>query len=167
MVFHKKIMNKNFSILGFAAGAVGGFTFALSGGASLTQSFLQAAIGAIIGLILFTIMHTFGTPTQGKYFKNISASELKAMREAQPNEVLLIDVRTAAESNQRAIADTAAFIDIMSSAFDSKIEALDRNKTYIIYCRSGNRSAQACSIMERKGFQKLYNLAGGISAYRD
>ena len=112
-------------------------------------------------------MHTFGTPTQGKYFKNISASELNAMRKAQPDEVMLIDVRTAAESNQQAIPGTHAFIDIMSAAFDKKIEALDRNKTYIIYCRSGNRSAQACSIMERKGFQKLYNLAGGISSYRD
>jgi rhodanese-related sulfurtransferase len=158
-------MITKFSILGFAAGAIGGFLFALSGGSSLTQAFLQATIGAIIGLILFTIMQTFGTPSEGKYFKNISATELKAMRAAQPNEIVLIDVRTAAESNQRAIAGTAAFIDIMSSAFDSKIQALDRNKTYVIYCRSGNRSAQACHIMERKGFQKLYNLAGGISAY--
>ena len=38
----------------------------------------------------------------------------------------------------------------------------DRTKSYFIYCKSGKRSQMACKIMHQYGFNKLFNLDGGI-----
>jgi rhodanese-related sulfurtransferase len=43
-----------------------------------------------------------------------------------------------------------------------EIEKLDKNKTYYVYCRSGNRSFHAGNFMLQAGFQKVYNLEPGI-----
>ena len=43
-----------------------------------------------------------------------------------------------------------------------KINDLDRSKSYFIYCKSGKRSQMACEIMHQYGFNKLFNLDGGI-----
>jgi rhodanese-related sulfurtransferase len=44
----------------------------------------------------------------------------------------------------------------------TQIKNLPKDKTYLIYCRSGNRSAQACEIMGEEGFENVKNLSGGI-----
>jgi rhodanese-related sulfurtransferase len=45
------------------------------------------------------------------------------------------------------------------------LEELDKDKTYFVYCLAGGRSAQACGIMKQLGFEKVYNLVGGISQW--
>ena len=40
-----------------------------------------------------------------------------------------------------------------------------REHTYVIVCRSGNRSAQACMFMQQQGFDKVLNLRGGMLAW--
>ena len=47
------------------------------------------------------------------------------------------------------------------------LEELDKNKNYYVYCRSGNRSAQACAIMNQLGFKNAYNLSGGILEWNE
>jgi rhodanese-related sulfurtransferase len=42
------------------------------------------------------------------------------------------------------------------------LEALDKSKNYYVYCRSGNRSGQACAIMQSVGFETAHNLVGGF-----
>ena len=42
------------------------------------------------------------------------------------------------------------------------MKLMDKNKSYFIYCRSGNRSSKACFIMNSMGFKKTFNLMGGI-----
>jgi rhodanese-related sulfurtransferase len=49
-------------------------------------------------------------------------------------------------------------------SFLHEIDTLDRSKTYFLYCRTGNRSAQACMYMHDYGF-KTYNLIGGMSSW--
>lgn len=78
----------------------------------------------------------------------------------QPNTVVL-DVRTAGEFAGGKLRG-ARNIDIMSSNFVSQIKNLPKDKTYLIYCRSGNRSGQACAILSEEGFENVKNLAGGI-----
>jgi len=46
--------------------------------------------------------------------------------------------------------------------FLEEVSKLDKSKNYYIYCRSGNRSGQACDIMEQLGFETTYNLEGGF-----
>jgi rhodanese-related sulfurtransferase len=46
--------------------------------------------------------------------------------------------------------------------FMSALKDLDKSKAYYLYCRSGNRSGQACTIMESQGFSRTFNLNGGM-----
>ncbi len=78
--------------------------------------------------------------------------------------VVILDVRTPLETKE-GIIPGAIEIDIKGDDFKEKVKALDRDKTYLVYCRSGRRSVAACDIMEREGFKKLYNLLGGYLDY--
>jgi len=75
--------------------------------------------------------------------------------------VTLLDVRTPAEFVAGHIAG-AINIDFESGEFKQDIQALDKTKTYAVYCRSGNRSGQATSIMAKDGFGSIFNLNGGV-----
>jgi rhodanese-related sulfurtransferase len=75
---------------------------------------------------------------------------------------VILDVRTDAEVAE-GIIPNAIHIDIYKGqGFIYKLEELDKSKNYYVYCRSGNRSGQACRIMEQLGFENAYNLEGGI-----
>lgn len=92
--------------------------------------------------------------------KNISAADVAGI--IKKEKAILIDVRTAGEVAQGFIKGTNTFIDVYSSNFTQQIEKLDKNKTYIVYCRSGARSTTASNIMLKQGFKNIYNLNGGI-----
>ena len=79
-------------------------------------------------------------------------------------DVVILDVRTPEETAEEKIPG-AAEIDFRNPAFESTIDALDRNRTYFIYCGSGNRSRRACKIMTDKGFRFTYNLDGGFPSW--
>ena len=74
--------------------------------------------------------------------------------------VTLLDVRTPAEFAAGHIAG-AINIDFESGEFKQDIQALDKTKTYAVYCRSGNRAGQAIEIMKSAGFTG--NLVNGGS----
>lgn len=75
--------------------------------------------------------------------------------------VVTLDVRTPGEFMTGHI-EGAQNIDFESGSFKSDIESLDKNGTYAVYCRSGNRSGQAVAIMHEAGFHNVYNLEGGV-----
>lgn len=79
--------------------------------------------------------------------------------------VVIIDVRTPGEVQQGYIDGTDKFIDFNSPNFETQINALDKSTTYVVYCRSGNRSGQAAQYMVNNGFTSVYNLNGGIMRY--
>ena len=79
--------------------------------------------------------------------------------------VIVIDVRTPGEIQNGYISGTELFIDYNARDFESKINALDKNKTYVMYCRSGGRSSNAANYMIGQGFTTVYNLQGGIMNY--
>lgn len=94
---------------------------------------------------------------------NLNGSEFKTQFEQSTNAVLL-DVRTPDEFNSGHLPSSTN-LDIMSFEFRDEITKLDKNKTYFVYCRSGNRSGQACMMMMDLGL-KAYNLVGGIGAWQ-
>lgn len=98
-------------------------------------------------------------------FKNIDVAAFKG-KIAQETETVILDVRSQAELADGSVPNHI-LIDIMQPDFSSKIAQLDKNKTYLVYCRSGNRSGKACSLMAQMGFQSLYNLEGGIMAWNN
>lgn len=76
-------------------------------------------------------------------------------------QAVILDVRTAEECASGVI-ENAIHIDIMKGqGFIYELEKLDPNLNYYVYCRSGNRSGQACSIMQEMGFKNTFNLQGG------
>ena len=92
---------------------------------------------------------------------NLSQQEWAEQLQADTNAVIL-DVRTEDEWNE-GIIPNAILIDIYKGqGFIYELEELDKTKNYYVYCRSGNRSGQACSIMNELGFEKAYNLSGGF-----
>lgn len=92
---------------------------------------------------------------------DLTQDEWLLQYEADENAVIL-DVRTENECDEGIIAN-AINIDIYEGqGFIAKLEALDKSKNYYVYCRSGARSAKACDVMESLGFERTYNLLGGI-----
>ncbi len=83
---------------------------------------------------------------------------------ANTNHVLL-DVRSAAEFEKGRIPG-AVNIDINSSKFTEKVSALDKNKTYLVNCAAGVRSAKACQKLESLGFKQLYDLGPGFDGWK-
>jgi rhodanese-related sulfurtransferase len=83
---------------------------------------------------------------------------------ANTNNVLL-DVRTKAEYEKGHIPGTTN-IDISSPRFDESVAKLDTNKTYLVNCAVGMRSARACKKLEGMGFKNLYDLAPGFDGWK-
>ncbi len=79
---------------------------------------------------------------------------------------IILDVRTSSEFQDRHI-EGALNIDVNLPSFSEELEQLDRNGTYLVYCRSGNRSRTALAIMEDLGFTRIYHLANGITEWVD
>jgi len=89
------------------------------------------------------------------------AVKLIAKNKNNPDFVIL-DVRTPAEYQNGAISG-AVNLDIYAADFKTKLAELDKNKTYLVYCRTGHRSAQAAAMMRDLKFQEVYDLSGGVT----
>lgn len=83
-----------------------------------------------------------------------------ATKAAEPN-VIVLDVRTPGEFAQGHLAN-AINIDFQSGIFEQEVAKLDKDATYAVYCRSGNRSGQAVKVMEELGFTDMYDMDGGV-----
>ncbi len=95
---------------------------------------------------------------------DLSQKDWTSQLENDSNAVI-IDVRTEEEVNEGYIPNSI-HIDIQKGQeFLDELKKLDTDKSYYIYCRSGARSGQACSIMNLIGFEKAYNLIGGFSKW--
>ncbi len=81
---------------------------------------------------------------------------------SQDDNAFILDVRTPEEMEEGYIPN-AKNIDIyLGQEFLNELEKLDKSKNYYVYCRSGNRSGQACAIMNSIGIENTYNLEGGF-----
>ncbi len=92
-----------------------------------------------------------------------AAQELLA---APPSGLVVLDVRTPEEFDQGRIAG-AENIDFYASDFSTRLDALDKDAPYFVYCRSGNRSASTIDIMRDLGFTSVYELDGGIVSWAE
>lgn len=75
---------------------------------------------------------------------------------------VVIDVRTDAELQEGYIPHDLHLDIFKADEFMNGLKTLDPAKNYYVYCRSGNRSGQACAIMNQLGIKNAYNLAGGF-----
>lgn len=95
---------------------------------------------------------------------NLKPAEAKRFIETQ--KPVIIDVRTSEEYASGHIAN-ALNIDFYAPDFQEKIEKLDRNTKYLVYCKSGKRSAKTLELMAKLGFKHRHQIEGGITAWID
>lgn len=78
---------------------------------------------------------------------------------------IIIDIRTPAEYEINHIegAINIDFYNIIE--FKNKLNKLDKSKTYLFYCKSGNRSKQAVNIFNELQFVNVLHMYKGISSY--
>jgi len=100
-------------------------------------------------------------------YPNLSPAEARDVlgkRSGDPRFVLL-DVRTPKEFQAERI-EGAVMVDYLSPGFRDEMAKFDREKTYLVYCRTGNRTKGALKVMWELGFRNLLHLADGITSWK-
>lgn len=100
----------------------------------------------------------------GKVITVVTPQEFSTRMQTSPG--VLLDVRTPGEYKKGFIKG-ARLLDIFSDNFDTELNKLDRNATYYVYCASGGRSAECAEKMQDLGFKHVYDLDGGMGAWRN
>lgn len=95
---------------------------------------------------------------------NVSADEFRNL--ISTGSGIVLDVRTPEETAQGHI-DNASIINFYDEDFESKINLMQKDKEIYIYCRSGARSFAAAEVLERNGFNVVYNLEGGLMSWEN
>ncbi len=112
----------------------------------------------IIVIFLLVIIYSFTANAQS--FNIIDSKTFSDSLQTQQNPSIL-DVRTPREFKEGHIRNSIN-IDVKNTEFKNNISALDKTKTYYVYCRSGTRSAAAVALMKSEGFKNIYELGGGM-----
>lgn len=98
--------------------------------------------------------HNFSTISPDKAIKLIKNNEKNP-------EFVILDVRTAPEFEEAHLPE-AINLDFFSENFREELAKKNKNKTYMVYCKSGRRSLNSVKIMEEMNFKEVYDLEGGI-----
>ena len=116
----------------------------------------------IFAILTVVSLSSCTSQSDTKRYTDLDVNAFKA-KIAEPG-VVLLDVRTPEETADGKI-DGAIEIDYEADGFEAKVDKLDKSKTYLVYCKRGGRSSEACELMAEKGFKNLYNLKGGYMAW--
>lgn len=92
--------------------------------------------------------------------KETTVQELKEKKDKN-EDFTLLDVREPHEYQISNIDGTLIPLDDLPNRTDE----LDKEKETVVMCRSGARSAQAVKLLEKKGFENVSNLVGGVNAW--
>lgn len=123
----------------------------------------QILVMAFAALLSFTLYNEYRIAT--RRFPNLSpAMAVKMMNEDE--DFVVLDVREASETANGKITNA---IQIPVGSVVKRIGEIEQHKEkpVLVYCRTGARSAIACNHLTKAGFTKVYNLAGGITAWID
>jgi len=126
---------------------------------------LVLSVLLVIGVVLAG--GCVGKEIQTQIIEDITPQEaFTLIQENQDNpDFVIIDVRTPEEFAEEHI-ENAINIDYRSETFQDELNKLDKNKTYLIYCRTGGRSGNALNIMAELDFSEVYNMLDGINGWK-
>ncbi len=107
-----------------------------------------------------------GCITDNDHLVTISPKEAHTIIEKMTGDknFVILDIRTPKEYKAGHISN-AVLLDYYSKTFVDKLKLLDKDKTYLIYCRSANRSGKTLEIIKNMGFKKVYNMGRGIKGW--
>ncbi len=122
---------------------------------------LVLTVSLVIGVVL-----TSGC-VQAQRIEDITPQAVFTLIQDNQNnpDFVIIDVRTPEEFAEEHI-ENAINVDFRSETFRDELNKLDKNKTYLVYCRSGGRSGSALEIMKELNFREVYNMLGGINVWK-
>lgn len=83
---------------------------------------------------------------------------------ADRTKLVLLDVRTPGEFAAGHLPG-AVLLDIHAEGFEARLAQLDRSPTYLVYCRTQNRSGRAAETMRRLGFGQVAVMVGGFAEW--
>ncbi len=135
---------------------------------------VRGCVAAVVGFVPFLMGQGCPAPIAGggaagpSPVQNVTPAEAFALIEdhkGDPNFVIL-DVRSPEEVGAGHIENSIAVCLLCTDDFAGLMRDADKSKTYLVYCRTGNRSATASRIMATEGFEKIYNMTGGISQWQ-
>lgn len=115
----------------------------------------------LMSLLLVAVVVTGCTSTGAVTL--VDSGRAETLMESEPDLVVL-DIRTPEEVAEGVLPGAMA-IDFYSDTFRDQLAGLDREVPYLVYCRSGNRSADAVTVMTDLGFTEIYELDGGVVSW--
>ena len=123
------------------------------------------AFGIILS-VFFLGCNLLSDAKSDQQFRAVSPKEASALIEKHKgdSDFVILDIRTPGEY-QKGHIENSIMIDFYSKTFAADISRLDKGKTYIIHCRSGNRSTRSMGLFKKLEFQKIYHLSSGINGW--
>ncbi len=117
---------------------------------------------SVLLILLIGVSWSVASPDNATV-RDLTPEQFKAMLDRRGDDpgVMLLDIRTPKEFQQGHI-EGAFLLDFYAGDFIERLKALDKNKTYMIYCRSGNRSGKTLAMLEQLGFRPAYHLNSGL-----
>jgi len=108
---------------------------------------------------LFILMNSFMLYAQ-QGVKYVQPKQFQSLMQTQKG--IVLDVRTPAEYKKGHIKG-AQLMNIFDDDFEARLNKLDRNSVFYVYCGSGGRSSECTEMMVKKGFKHVVELEGGTS----
>ena len=117
----------------------------------------KAAAVVFIGVLMMSGCSTNQKPVENAAYHKIEAKEAKEMMEKQ--DVIIVDVRRDDEYAKGHIPN-AILVPNETIKEQANEKLPDKDATYLVYCRSGNRSAQASRVLSELGYHNIYDFGG-------
>jgi rhodanese-related sulfurtransferase len=118
----------------------------------------QIYLLTILALLMFTTGFSQETESEEVTIERVDKDAFKSAIES--GDYILFDVRTVEEYMDGHI-EGAKSLNVLDAQFDKTISNIDKSQKYLIYCKSGGRSAKALEKMKDAGFTHVLELDGG------
>jgi rhodanese-related sulfurtransferase len=120
-----------------------------------------------VWIVWFVLAIATTTAAAGSQVTNVTVAKAQKLikEHAEKADLVILDVRTPGEFAEGHIKG-AVNLDVQSPNFEKKLRALDRKKSYLVYCRTGNRSRRAILSMKTLDFRSIFHMNEGIVMWK-
>jgi len=124
------------------------------------------AFGIILAVTFLAFILLSPSAQSEQQFTAVSPKEAFDLIEKNEgnSDFVILDIRTPGEYQSGHI-ENSIMIDFYSKIFAEEVNRLDKGKTYLIHCRSGNRSTRSMELFKKLQFQKIFHLSSGINGW--
>jgi len=136
-------------------------------GAYMRNLYILAGLAAVACAFLFRPSFLRAQDGGAGYTNLTPAGARETIRKrASDSGFVLLDVRTPKEFGEERIQG-AVMVDYKSPSFRDEVAKLDREKSYLLYCRTGHRTEGAARVMRQLGFRNISVMMGGITKWKE